>query len=64
MTRVFTVIDEGLYYGDPVLAAALWRNLHIAKKDISAVALVQSLSYTRKQLQHLDQSDFQNLNFS
>lgn len=57
------IAKPGFYYGDPVFAAALWRNLHLGK-DISATDLAKTLSYTRLQLQHLDQCDLSKISFS
>lgn len=46
----------GFYYGDPILAAALWRNLFICREDTSFHQIASSLEYVRKNLLHLDQS--------
>ncbi|KAJ3327008.1 hypothetical protein HDU76_012434 [Blyttiomyces sp. JEL0837] len=51
--------DEGLYYGDAVLAAALWRNV-FAAKDVSAEQLEELVTYVRRQLQHIDSSEVAN----
>ena len=53
--------DEGFYYGDPILAAALWRNLHICQKDVSFHNVACSLEYVRRNLQHLDQTEPQQI---
>ncbi|TPX72126.1 hypothetical protein SpCBS45565_g00677 [Spizellomyces sp. 'palustris'] len=48
--------DEGLYYGDAILAGALWRNL-LGSQDVDAKQLESLVTYVRKQLQHIDQAD-------
>ncbi|TPX60561.1 hypothetical protein PhCBS80983_g01756 [Powellomyces hirtus] len=48
--------DEGLYYGDAILAGALWRNL-IASQDVDAAQMEALLTYVRKQLQRIDAAD-------
>lgn len=49
--------DEGFYYGDPILAAALWRNLHLCQKDVPFRNVASSLEYVRRNLQHLDKTE-------
>ncbi|KAJ3161452.1 hypothetical protein HDU86_007234 [Geranomyces michiganensis] len=48
--------DEGLYYGDAILAGALWRNL-MGSQDITATQMEAVLVYVRKQLLRLDAAD-------
>ncbi len=52
---------KGLYHGDPILAAALWRNLFICNKEISATQLYNALEHTRKRLQYLDNLPYEKL---
>ncbi|KAJ3186173.1 hypothetical protein HDU85_007613 [Gaertneriomyces sp. JEL0708] len=47
--------DEGLYYGDAILAAALWRNILDAQGD--ATQLERLLIYVRKQLKRVEEAD-------
>jgi cytochrome b pre-mRNA-processing protein 3 len=37
--------DEGIYKGDAVLAAAIWRNVFKANEDVDIKALAQIVSY-------------------
>lgn len=46
--------DEGLCKGDAVLAAAIWRNLFDAKKDVDIELLAIITSYVRRVLSGLD----------
>ncbi|KAJ3164552.1 hypothetical protein HDU88_005198 [Geranomyces variabilis] len=48
--------DEGLYYGDAIMAGALWRNL-MGSQDITATQMEAALVYVRKQLLRLDAAD-------
>ncbi|KAI9197177.1 ubiquinol-cytochrome C chaperone-domain-containing protein [Polychytrium aggregatum] len=45
--------DEGLYEGDAIFSAALWRNVYASQK-VKPSQLVGLLSYVRKQLCHID----------
>eukprot|EP00842_Homolaphlyctis_polyrhiza_P004534 jgi/Hompol1/5081/HPOL_004160-RA len=51
--------DEGLYYGDAFLAAAFWRNFLSANENVDAVQLARLVSYTRRQLAHVEQVPLQ-----
>ena len=53
----FTNKRQGLYYGDAIFAAALWRNFYMGKQDISAVDLKAALEYVRRNLQYLESLD-------
>jgi cytochrome b pre-mRNA-processing protein 3 len=46
--------DEGIYKGDAVLAAAIWRNVFKANEDVDIKALAQIVSYMRRALKGLD----------
>lgn len=46
--------DEGLMKGDAMLAAAIWRNLLSAKKDVDFQKLAQIVGYMRRELKRLD----------
>lgn len=46
--------DEGLCKGDAVLAAAIWRNVFDAKKDVDVELLAVITSYVRRVLSGLD----------
>jgi cytochrome b pre-mRNA-processing protein 3 len=46
--------DEGVYQGDTVLAAAVWRNLFKADDDVDARNLAQVVSYMRHALRDFD----------
>ena len=48
--------DEGLYKGDAMLAAAVWRNLFGAKEDVDFQKLAQVVSYMRREIQRLDKA--------
>ncbi|RKO92270.1 ubiquinol-cytochrome C chaperone-domain-containing protein, partial [Blyttiomyces helicus] len=48
--------DEGLYYGDAVMAGALWRNLFASKK-VDPTILEAVLVYVREQLRAVDAAD-------
>lgn len=52
--------DEGLYHGDAVFAASLWRNL-LATKDVNPSQLVQALFYIRQNLQSLESTDLDHI---
>ncbi len=55
------ILIAGLYHNDAIFAAALWRNLFIAKSDLSAQELAQVLEYIRRNLQHLERMDTQTI---
>jgi cytochrome b pre-mRNA-processing protein 3 len=46
--------DEGLYKGDAVLAAAIWRNVFKADEEVDVRSLAQIVSYMRRTLKGLD----------
>jgi len=46
--------DEGLVKGDAMLAAAIWRNLLCARKDVDFQKLAQIVAYMRRELKRLD----------
>lgn len=46
--------DEGLYKGDTVLAAAIWRNVFKADEEVDVRGLAQIVSYMRRTLKGLD----------
>ncbi|KAI0024771.1 ubiquinol-cytochrome C chaperone-domain-containing protein [Xylariomycetidae sp. FL0641] len=46
--------DEGVVKGDPVLAAAVWRNLFKARPDVDVRALAVVVAWMRRSLHHLD----------
>ncbi|KUJ19162.1 uncharacterized protein LY89DRAFT_683090 [Mollisia scopiformis] len=46
--------DEGLYKGDAVLAAAIWRNVFKADENVDVRSLAQIVSYMRRTLKGLD----------
>ncbi|KAH8589391.1 ubiquinol-cytochrome C chaperone-domain-containing protein [Bisporella sp. PMI_857] len=46
--------DEGIFKGDAVLAAAIWRNIFKAKEDVDIKGLAMIVSYTRRLLSRLD----------
>jgi cytochrome b pre-mRNA-processing protein 3 len=46
--------DEGVYKGDAVLAAAIWRNVFKASEDVDIKGLAQIVSYMRRALKGLD----------
>ncbi|RYP39785.1 hypothetical protein DL766_000227 [Monosporascus sp. MC13-8B] len=52
---VIVAYDEGVVKGDPVLAAALWRNLFKAREDVDVRALAAIVSWMRLCLKMLDQ---------
>lgn len=52
----FLAYDEGLYRGDAVLAAALWRNLLDADEDITPAKLEQLVIYVRRQLARISEA--------
>ncbi|KAK5672529.1 Serine carboxypeptidase 3 [Batrachochytrium dendrobatidis] len=52
--------DEGIYYGDSILAAALWRNF-FGGKDVNAVQLLKLIEYTRRQLVHVEQTSLDDI---
>ncbi|KAL1930393.1 hypothetical protein VTP01DRAFT_10555 [Rhizomucor pusillus] len=56
-----TAYDEGMCKDDPVLAAALWRNL-FAPTSNNAVDLALVVRYVRKQLKELEEFDGNKLN--
>ncbi|XP_031556466.1 ubiquinol-cytochrome-c reductase complex assembly factor 1-like [Actinia tenebrosa] len=49
--------DEGLLSHDRVLAAALWRNMFYDKRQTDASQLANLVKYVRRQVQHLDNLD-------
>ncbi|RUS23324.1 ubiquinol-cytochrome C chaperone-domain-containing protein [Endogone sp. FLAS-F59071] len=51
--------DEGMCKDDPVLAAALWRNLFATASDHEAVDLACVVRYVRRELKALDNADSQ-----
>lgn len=53
--------DEGLIRGDAVLAAAVWRNLFKARKDVEIADLALVTAYLRSQLQMLEKLSDQRL---
>ncbi|RYP32046.1 hypothetical protein DL767_005400 [Monosporascus sp. MG133] len=52
---VIVAYDEGVVKGDPVLAAALWRNVFKAREDVDVRALAAIVSWMRLCLKMLDQ---------
>jgi cytochrome b pre-mRNA-processing protein 3 len=46
--------DEGIYKGDAVLAAAIWRNVFKANENVDIKVLAQIVSYMRRALKGLD----------
>jgi cytochrome b pre-mRNA-processing protein 3 len=42
--------DEGLFYGDAILAAAIWRNLYHANNTVKASELAIVVDYVRRNL--------------
>ncbi|RYP17086.1 hypothetical protein DL765_004705 [Monosporascus sp. GIB2] len=52
---VIVAYDEGVVKGDPVLAAALWRNLFKAREDVDVRTLAAIVSWMRLCLKMLDQ---------
>lgn len=46
--------DEGLYKGDAVLAAAVWRNVLKADEEVDVRGLAQIVSYMRRTVKGLD----------
>ena len=46
--------DEGITKGDPVLAAAVWRNVFKADEDVDVKAVAAIVSHMRRCLQMLD----------
>lgn len=46
--------DEGLVKGDAMLAAAIWRNLLCARKDVDFEKLAQIVAYMRREIKRLD----------
>ncbi|KAF2653216.1 ubiquinol cytochrome-c reductase assembly protein Cbp3 [Lophiostoma macrostomum CBS 122681] len=48
--------DEGVYKGDAMLAAAVWRNLLGGKEDVDFQKLAQVVSYMRKEIRALDKA--------
>jgi cytochrome b pre-mRNA-processing protein 3 len=47
--------DEGLYYGDALLAASLWRNLY-GTQPVSPADIKEIVEYIRIQLQRLEKT--------
>ncbi|KAI1772389.1 ubiquinol-cytochrome C chaperone-domain-containing protein [Hypoxylon cercidicola] len=52
---VIAAYDEGVVKGDPVLAAAVWRNVFKARDDVDVRALAAVVSWMRLCLKMLDQ---------
>ncbi|KAI1762515.1 ubiquinol-cytochrome C chaperone-domain-containing protein [Hypoxylon sp. FL1150] len=52
---VIAAYDEGVIKGDPVLAAAVWRNVFKAREDVDVRALAAIVSWMRLCLKMLDQ---------
>ncbi|RYP04722.1 hypothetical protein DL764_004272 [Monosporascus ibericus] len=52
---VIVAYDEGVVKGDPVLAAALWRNVFKAREDVDVRALAAIVSWMRLCFKMLDQ---------
>ncbi|KAI2626587.1 ubiquinol-cytochrome C chaperone-domain-containing protein [Hypoxylon sp. NC1633] len=52
---VIAAYDEGVIKGDPVLAAAVWRNVFKARDDVDVRALAAVVSWMRRSLKVLDQ---------
>lgn len=52
---VIAAYDEGVVKGDPVLAAAVWRNVFKAREDVDVRALATVVSWMRLCLKMLDQ---------
>jgi len=53
--------DEGLYYGDPILCSALWRNLYVADETVRGEQLYDAITYIRAQLHHLNKTDWESI---
>ncbi|CZR61505.1 related to CBP3-required for assembly of cytochrome bc1 complex [Phialocephala subalpina] len=51
---VLAAYDEGLFKGDAVLAAAVWRNIFKANEEVDVRKLAQIVSYMRRTLKGLD----------
>jgi len=51
---ILAAYDEGIYKGDSVLAAAVWRNVFKATEDVDVRGLAQIVSYMRRTLKALD----------
>lgn len=56
--------DEALIKGDPVLAAAVWRNVFKASEDVDLRALAVIVSYLRRTLRGLSGIDDAKLRYS
>ncbi|KAI1144494.1 ubiquinol-cytochrome C chaperone-domain-containing protein [Hypoxylon sp. FL0543] len=52
---IIAAYDEGVIKGDPVLAAAVWRNVFKAREDVDVRALAAVVSWMRLCLKMLDQ---------
>ncbi|KAI2470408.1 ubiquinol-cytochrome C chaperone-domain-containing protein [Annulohypoxylon bovei var. microspora] len=52
---IIAAYDEGVVKGDPVLAAAVWRNVFKAREDVDVRALAAVVSWMRLCLKMLDQ---------
>ncbi|OTA60412.1 hypothetical protein K449DRAFT_332264 [Hypoxylon sp. EC38] len=52
---IIAAYDEGVIKGDPVLAAAVWRNVYKAREDVDVRALAAIVSWMRLCLKMLDQ---------
>lgn len=53
--------DEGLLSHDRVLAASLWRNMFLDKKNTDASNLANFVDYVRRQILHLDNIETEKL---
>ncbi|KAI2639554.1 ubiquinol-cytochrome C chaperone-domain-containing protein [Hypomontagnella submonticulosa] len=52
---IIAAYDEGIIKGDPVLAAAIWRNVFKAREDVDVRSLAAIVSWMRLCLKMLDQ---------
>lgn len=50
--------SEGLHYGSPTLAAALWRNMLFARGDVTAQQLALLLDYTFEKLKEVEKMEY------
>lgn len=55
--------DEGLVKGDPVLAAAIWRNIFKADEEVDVEKVVMVVSYMRRVLYSLDALPHESLQY-
>ncbi|KAI1413729.1 ubiquinol-cytochrome C chaperone-domain-containing protein [Hypoxylon sp. FL1857] len=60
---IIAAYDEGVIKGDPVLAAAVWRNVFKAREDVDVRALAAVVSWMRLCLKMLDQTPDDRLHF-